>query len=957
MPASFRDLRPLVRVALPVAVAAILVCLAAVNIALITRWHEADDGILWRTTDGDVVAEAISPGGAGALVGVQPGDVLITIDGAEVRGQADVTKALHGSAEGATLTYRLLRGSTQQDLAVTLRPLPTVNRDVYYPLAVVGLLSIVLGASVRLRRPTDPATLHFFWLAMSFGGMFAFRYSGRLDHLDYFFLWANEVSHLALPPLFLHFALVFPDRPNPWIRTKAGRVAVYAAYVPTVFLAGFRIVRMAHGIIGSAAVREIVRLNALDLIYLSLCLLGGLALMIRVRQRVRSTTSRRQLRWIVWGLAVGTIPFVVLYVVPFVFGHVPSGAEYTAPLLVCIPLAFASAIARYRLMDVEVIVKWTLMMAAVVVALMVVFFGTTWIVEYIFGTDNPTDSERVAFLATLLVVVVYPWLRNRIQAALDRLYYRDRYDYRRALVSFARDLNSDLDLDRLSNRLVTRIRDTLAVDHIALFSPHSDRDRDFVVVASSGLADGVRPVIGRDSALGSRLTDGQTVVIDDPLPVRRLGGEEAVRWRDTGLLSFVPCVSKDSTIAVIALGRKARSEPLSSEDMALLGAVAGQAATALENARLYGQLRVKADEIERLRQFSDSVVESLSDGLLVVDLDDRVVRWNRRLEQLFGLDRTHATGRRLATFFDKPFLDSLYAARRETPEGATLYRVPLTPLPAESKRTLLVNVGIAPLRTPDGTHAGSIIMLEDVTDRANLEEQLRLSEKMAAIGLLAAGVAHEVNTPLTGISSFTQMLLERADPADPDTQLLEKIERQTFRAAKIISSLLNLARPSDGDAGPVDLNAVVGDVLSLLEHQLRASRIQVRKELAAPTVVVRGVEYKLQQVFLNLFLNARDAMGKGGWLSVTTTRDERGAIVEISDTGAGIPTEHIARIYDPFFTTKPEGRGTGLGLSVSYGIVQEHGGTLACESALGQGTTFTLVLPIDTTANSGAAAH
>src|SRR5204862_5292227 len=126
----------------------------------------------------------------------------------------------------------------------------------------------------------------------------------------------------------------------------------------------------------------------------------------------------------------------------------------------------------------------------------------------------------------------------------------------------------------------------------------------------------------------------------------------------------------------------------------------------------------------------------------------------------------------------------------------------------------------------DNVKAGWIIVLEDVTDRANLEEQLRLSEKMAAIGLLAAGVAHEVNTPLTGISSFTQMLLERSDPSDPNTQLLEKIERQTFRAAKIVNSLLNLARPAGAETKVVDLNVIITDVLALLEHQFRTHRIQ-----------------------------------------------------------------------------------------------------------------------------------
>jgi signal transduction histidine kinase len=226
-----------------------------------------------------------------------------------------------------------------------------------------------------------------------------------------------------------------------------------------------------------------------------------------------------------------------------------------------------------------------------------------------------------------------------------------------------------------------------------------------------------------------------------------------------------------------------------------------------------------------------------------------------------------------------------------------------------------------------------------------LEEQLQISEKMASIGLLAAGVAHEVNTPLTGISSFTQMLLERSPADDPNVHLLEKIERQTFRAAKIVNSLLNLARPSDGEAAPVDVNVVLNDVVSLLEHQFRSSRIQVRKDLCASGVFVKGVEYKLQQVFLNLLLNARDAMPRGGWLTLATRADERGAIVEVGDTGSGIPSEHIARIYDPFFTTKTDGRGTGLGLSVTYGIVQEHGGTLVCDSVVGQGTRFTLTLP------------
>lgn len=941
MTTNARPLRPLIRVALPVAIAVVLVCLAALNVALFHRFttSEVEDGVLWRASGNEVVAAEVSPGSAGERAGLRTGDLLLSIDSTAIKTPIDVTTMLHSAA--APLTYHVLRSNVPQVLPITLQPLPTVDHLLYYTLAAVGIFSVIVGASVRLRRPSDQATLHFFWLTVAFFGGLAFRETGEFNSRDWFFYWADAVSWLVLPGLFLHFSLVFPDRPAPWVRTDRGRELLKLLYLPALLLGGARVVLIARGVQAPQTSRLLERLDQLDLLYLSLALAAGLGVMLRVLRRLRSVTARRQLRWIVWGSAVGAVPFVILYGLPYAFGRAIPGGEYASLLLGVIPLAFASAVVRYRLTDVEVIIMRGLKVAAVGLGLVIIYFSTVKFVGFVFRR-NADQNTAIALLATLLVAVVAPWLWRTIQTAMDRLYYRERYDYRRALVTFARELNSDLDLDRLSTRLVQRVRDTLATDKMAVFlSDPSQPGGDFLPVATVGFDDASGLRIARSSSLGERVVAGHTSVIDDAIFSRRFSGDEAVQWRDTGLECFVPCVSKDETVAVLAVGRRGRYEPLSSEDMALLGAVAGQAATAIENARLYGALRAKAEEVERLRQFSDSVVESLSDGLLVVDLDDRVLRWNRRLEDLMGLERGRVIGRRLSTIFDKPFLDSLYDARRESPAAPTLYRVSL---PAKSQ-TLLVNVGVAPFKTSDGTVAGSIIVLEDVTDRANLEEQLRLSEKMAAIGLLAAGVAHEVNTPLTGISSFTQMLLERSSPEDPNTHLLEKIERQTFRAAKIVNSLLNLARPSDGEAAPVDVNVVVNDVLSLLEHQFRNSRIQVRKEFTTDGAFVKGVEYKLQQVFLNLLLNARDAMPRGGWLTLSTRCDGRGVVVEVSDTGTGIPSEHLSRIYDPFFTTKSDGRGTGLGLSVTYGIVQEHGGTLTCDSALGQGTRFTLTLP------------
>jgi PAS domain S-box-containing protein len=547
-------------------------------------------------------------------------------------------------------------------------------------------------------------------------------------------------------------------------------------------------------------------------------------------------------------------------------------------------------------------------------------------------------------------VLLAPPVKTFVQNTLDRAFYRDRYDYRRALVGFARDLNSDLDLHRLAERLVSRVVETLLIDRMALMledeaAPH------FGSVRASGFGDAHPPALPKKSAIGVRLAHGQVAALDDPTAVGRFAAEEIEFWRDAGLYYFIPCVAKEGTIAVLALGRKTTGEPLNSEDMALLSAVAGQIATALENARLYRQLHLKAQELDRMRMFNENILESLADGLLVVDLEDRVVRWNTALERLYGIVSADAAARSLSELFDAPFVEAIRAARRDTPDGATLSRVPLTARGARAGEALVVNAAVVPLRAA-ASHgmvtAGTIVIIEDITGRVQLEEQLQISEKMASIGLLAAGVAHEVNTPLTGISSFTQMLLEGADPEDPRTRLLEKIERQTFRAAKIVNGLLTLSRPSSaasGDRTRIDLNIVIADVLGLLEHQFEIHRIKVRRELAETPALVMGMEHKLQQVFLNLFLNAKDAMPKGGWLSVSTRVDGERVIADVADTGSGIPSEYLARIYDPFFTTKAIGQGTGLGLSITYGIVREHGGAIDCDSAVGQGTRFTLSMP------------
>ncbi len=950
-----------------IAVVLVLIALGAANIQMRAHYHEAEDGVFWSPRAEGVVAAEIAAGSAAASAGIQRGDVLLAVNGSAVQTPADVIEYEHRGVPGTRLTYTLARLGAHQALEVSLAPAPQ-GTSMYYLLAAVGFFTLLVGASVRLRRPRDQATLHFFWLCVAFFGAFSFSFNGPLDRLDWVFYWGDATAIALLPPLLVHFTLVFPVRPAGERPSAATAALVPLMYLPALALGAARIFGVAH-----ASSNGPLFSNAIDILdraehaYVFIGALAALAVLIRAFRQITSRTARRQLRWIAWGTGLGVGPFAFGYALPWALGvDPPLALQLTAIPLGLVPLTFASAIVRYRLRDVEVIIKRGLTYTAFLSAAVVLYLALLKLVRFSFASDQDPHNWVVAALATLVIVLLARPVKDAMQDALDRAFYRDRYDYRRALVGFARDLNSDLDVVRLGQRLVTRVVETLVVERMALMLA-DERSGDFGSIGDFGFTDAV-PRLARQSSLVARLDAGHTVALDDPIAAALFVAEEVEFWRDAGIYYFVPCVFEGGAIAVLALGRKGTDEPFNSEDLALLTAVAGQVATAIENGRLYRQLHLKAEELGRMREFNENILESLDDGLVVFDVDERIVRWNRALERFYGVKHGDAIGRALVEIFDGRFVDALRGARREHPAGATLFRVPLTarPLPQaeaghDQAAKLLVNATAVPLHAPSGDTSitvGTILLIEDVTERVRLEEQLQISDKMASIGLLAAGVAHEVNTPLTGISSYTQMLLEGADPRDPRTVLLAKIERQTFRAAKIVNGLLNLSRPGTqgGERIHIDLNEVIGDVFSLLEHQFEVARIKVRRELADSQVMVLGIEHQLQQVFLNLFLNARDAMPRGGWLSVTTRIEGVRAIVEIADTGSGIPAEHLARIYDPFFTTKTIGRGTGLGLSITYGIVHEHDGTIRCDSAVGQGTRFTMALPLAAQAESASRA-
>jgi two-component system NtrC family sensor kinase len=236
---------------------------------------------------------------------------------------------------------------------------------------------------------------------------------------------------------------------------------------------------------------------------------------------------------------------------------------------------------------------------------------------------------------------------------------------------------------------------------------------------------------------------------------------------------------------------------------------------------------------------------------------------------------------------------------------------------------------------------------ERTRELQQVQDQLILAGKMAALGELAAGVAHEINNPLTGVLTFSSLILKKMEDTHPWKKDLETIVQQTSRCRNIVKGLLDFARQRKPDKKLWDVHTLLEKTLSLVEKQAPFQNIQIRKEFKPeiPQLLIDGDQ--IQQVFMNILLNAADAMGaNGGRLTIRTDLNDSTAEIAFTDTGVGIAKEHLPRLFDPFFTTKQTGKGTGLGLAISYGIVRSHNGDIKVESEVGKGSTFRIKLPI-----------
>ncbi len=927
------------------------VCCATINFRQQSMYRLPDDGVIWvdRTANGDdtVVALHVTPGSGADNAGVRAGDVLLQIAGSPIHKTVDVPKALQHIIVWTKPDYVLRRGSVPLTTSVIIGEV-VIDRAIYYQYAV-GLTYLLIGLFVYYRRVSAPRSVHFYVLCLASFVFFCFHFTGKLNAFDQVIYFGNVAAGILAPTVFLHFCLVFPEHTK-WFQ-RPGSLAML--YIPGLFLLSVYML-VAKGMLRVAASPIEVNwfLDRVWLLYLSVAYLGGaIALWVKTPQ-VEDPLVRRQLKYLRNGALVGVVPFTLVYAVPYLFGSLPGHYQKMAVLsLILVPLTWAYAILRYRLMDVDIIFQQGYVYTLATLVVLGIFYGL------IFSFTRPEDLSPAAIVGLIVFATfIFQPIRDWLQEQLDRyFFYKDRYDYRRTLIEFARELGSETNLDEMLRSVADRLVHTLSIQHVAFFLSDDQEDRfSLHMTMGTRRERSGRPPQELDlSFLGSHPAKPYLFFERTRHLLDVVSHEWPASVRNTiaelDLTYYFPCTVRGRTIAYLAISRTDKGDFLSSDDVELLITLAGYVSIAVENARLYRSLQRKVEEYERLKEFSENIVESINVGILAADLDDRVESWNTQIERLTGIARVEALGRRLGELFPRDLCEKFEQIRGDT-GVRNIYKFVLKPGAnghgSEQPATHTLNVAIAPLVSKELQQIGRLIIFDDITDRDELERRLVQADKLSSIGLLAAGVAHEVNTPLAVISTYAQMLAKQISGDDQKSKLLDKIAKQTFRASEIVNSLLSFSRTSPTEFVEVDVNRVIQETLNLVEHQLEKSNIKVELDLAPALGGVKGNSGKLQQVFLNLFLNARDAMESGGTLSVRTRCEEGFAHIDVVDSGQGIPPEHMARIYDPFFTTKGAKKGTGLGLSVTYGIVREHGGTIEVDSRPGAGARFHVELPL-----------
>ena len=865
---------------------------------------------------GTIVVKNVDPGSGAEQSGLRSGDKIWLIGGTPTTEIEGLQKTLRRI--GQPIPMLVLRG--QKTLTLTYHA-PELKIDYpYLILSFIGFLYLAIGLFTLFRGATRESTLFFFVTLLSFI-VYVYTPAGDIDRSYKLLQMVEEVAMVLLPPLTLNFFLLFP---RPVVQHK-GLIA--ALYVPPALIA----IWIADLLVFDNRLAIAAPLRSFDLIQRWEILHFGIYFTLAVvalayTYRNAAAVGKKQIKWIYLGMALGFLPFLAIYVIPYLtVGSVrPVYSTLSILPLAFIPLAFAVSILKYKLWDVEVVIKEVLAYSVTFVFGMIAFSTVNLMLSHVIEERSAMERNFLAFTSGLLIAGVLIPVKGRIESMIEMFLYRESYRHRRAMAEFAQELATFHDVHELISMVRERLRDALHIQRMNLFTREGTN-----LLIYQPEENVPRRALPAD--FGKMPGDGPLILSEPRLP-----DATELPWQllKAGYRYVFPLRNRGELQGLLLLGTKRGEEPLSRDDLHLLESLTAPVALAIENSRLYGKLRRQLEEIRALKEYNENIIESSSSAIAVVASDGTVLTANKAFWELVGDQSPDGIDDEPINILFPPYIE----ARSTGPHSIE------TSFVNRNGIEKTVTVTASPLTSGDVADGARVLVIGDVSERVRLERELQDKERLASLGLLAAGVAHEVNTPLTGISSYAQLLLAETSPDDPKYKLLKKMEQQTFRASHLVNSLLDLIANRPRSRELVHIPSLVTSTLALHDDLLQQKRIRIHLgEL--PDVQVRGNVQDFQQVLTNILLNARDAVSEGGNIWIRIEEDAERVVIRIRDDGKGIAPDMIGRIFDPLVTTKRGQGGTGLGLAITRRLLDAADGSITVESAPGAGAEFCVSLP------------
>ena len=877
------------RVLLTVLAVFVVVVAGTSLIRTVRTFYRLDFPVSW-VEEGLVVQEA-PPGSSAEEAGLLSGDTVVEIDGVPID-RLDEPAFMLAGGELHVLGVRRADGSAS-DVPFTSPP-PAINA-VYLARTAVGFLGLgcALYAVWGTRRREAGTFLLLAMAALILGAV-----PNRIAAAELVLQVIRRGSGAMLPFLIVRFFAIFPERDRSmrlWdtVTVIAGLAAGSTAFFPDV-----------EGWWPALA-------SLFRALFVASIIFGISVQIWRWRSASREIRIRRQIEWAALGLFVGLTPFLALVMIPNWLGFPFEPYTWLTVFPVsAIPLTLLAALTGYRLWDLEPISRDSLSATLIVITGGFIFAFTNHLLLSYAGGGGSLRNLFAFATGVLLGVLLQP-VRLRVEKFLDQWLHQGRPAPRSLLTGASRDLARVTDPREVMVRLSETLTEGLEFDLVATYL--------------RGAGDNFE-----------RIT-GETELLPEFLPARVVDSEFPGSFEDPlahlGYAVRVPLERVGTVHGLLYVGLRRGVFPLGTEGEEVVATFAAQAALALESARYLDDLRRQAEEFRILHTNTQRIIESSAAAILVCDAAAHILSANRQAAGIFEREAEALVGLGLGALVDLP----------EAWEGELPVHAVNTEASTFSDPPRHVVLAVSVLELDSGSFNGRVVVLQDVTELRELQDRMREQERLAGLGRLASGLAHEINTPLTGISSFAQMLGKMTSDKDPRAEVVEKLIDQSFRVSRIVSNLRTMVRESSDSRMVLDLRGVAERAARDAARSLGAeNRIEVT-EVERPVMVWASVG-PIELAVGNLVRNAIEASPPDGTVRLSVLRTGDWAEIRIDDSGPGGPEEIGEKLFEPFFSTKTERGGTGLGLAITRDMIAQLGGGVGLENLEHGGARATIRL-------------